>query len=1095
MTRIGVALLAALACAAGAAYAQTDGLDAPVPDIPGAQVDAYSIHIPDMMIRGETYRGVIVSQAPAEGDTVFRFGAGRGDIILPDSVVMAPGVNHAVFELLPVDSTILSGRITTEITVIQPDGEIVDIPVETHPGVGTASRLWIVGPGTDGVVCDGPLDAAAGDVAARAAEGVFDEPSPDKEIRTRMSHTTIHVFITDRYCTPVTAPPGGVMFTMSSDTQDIAFGSGRTHLTGTIPQGYNSAVVDVEVNGAGIIYATGRGVSPDSMSISTAPVGVELHLGIGPSLAMESSFVKWYLWIERDGERFVPDAPLPVYLTTDNPVLASFDRSLVDSSGPAFADIRPHRAFMVDGAASGVIHTGTPAGVGDMRLLAGDRQVTVHAHVPGIGAASADFQVGMPGPTGGEFTMQSDQLQRCMKEDAALPDGFYSDTCNEMWHRLLIASHFYDIKDADTGGPLNTAADTVGFLNSLFGGDNTDSGAALFDLVNRLNEYSISDEATGGLAADLTQLLERYLQTSDISVQPTLDLGVAAEMLNRIPRNPPPNMVFVESYPGKPGVEHVVVSTLYTDGAVTFPTYMPDGTITMSSDWGIDHPPEIRTYGSGLRPEAPGTRPSSVDVPVSVAADGTLSASLGGVGSHTISIDRLAPADGKRLHVSTLPGSGERDLVAIISVVDGEGLITRHDGPVYVEAGQGASDVELVGWRGGGGMVRGSVDGVGEIVVHAPGVGGGTALTTPVRHEVGLHVWHPDRVHVAEEFPLAAHTLDADGLPIRRVQVEVAGDVTEAGSGIALTASGNVPVIVEHGGMFHAGELAGFLNEADVSVDISTGSVVELHDTVIVNIHTGAMQEPSVSVRGEPLLFSGERERWEALADSAGSHTISVTVSKPGWVDYHETWDLRVSHLLDIEYDATTVSGLRADADLTVCGETIPAGLVYRMEPGLCDVSAPAGIRIGDVAYRLDSLVVNGRAMQPGATHNFDADSTIVATYGGVVTVDVVAVMPDGSSEDILFGAEYAPGDMVYVEADPQYELWGLIWDRPAAWSGLPAGAVTYGPAAEWEATGNAMVTIQYERDITYLVVLGAVGLTVPVVFMMRRRIPGLRFK
>lgn len=1084
-------LAAALACllaVSGAAYAQTD--DGMLPADAGP---AYEIHIPDMMIRGETYQGLIVAREPATADVTFRFGSAGGDIILPEAAVMRAGTNHALFDMHPIDSTILSGRISTMVTVISPDG-IRDIGVETHPGVGTVSRLWIVGPGEGGVVCDGPTDGSAADVAARAAEGVFDAPEPDKEIRTRLSQTAVHIFLADRYCTPVTAPPGGVAFQVSSDTPDISFGASRTHVRGVIPEGFNSAVLDVSVDGSGTIYATGTGVAPDSMRIEGEPVTVELHLGIGPTVAMESSHVWWYLWMERDGERFVPDAPLPVYLTTDNPVLASFDQSLVDSSGPAFADIRPHHEFMVGGSASGIIHTGTPAGVGDVRLLAGDRDVTVYAHVPGVGAAEASFQVGMPGPTGGELVMESDQLQRCITEDTALPDGFYSQACNEMWRRMLVASHFFDIKSAATDAPPSTADETINFLNSLFGGDNTDSGTALFDMVNRLNEYSISEEATGGLAADLTQLLERYLQTSDISVQPTLDLGVAAEMLDRMPANPPPNRLHAEYFPGKPGTVNVVVSAFYDDGSVVFPVYMPDGTITVSSDWGLDHPPEVRTYGSGPRPEAPGTRPSAAEIPVAVVADGTLSASLGGVGSHTIQVERLAPDTGKRLHVATLPGSGERDMIALISVVDSDGLLTSHEGDIYVEAGQGASDVGLAGWRGGGGMVRGSVDGVGEIVIHAPGLGGGTALTTPVRHETGLAVWHPDTVHVSEEFPLVAHALDSDGLPIRRVQVEVAGGVTDAGGGLALRHPGTVPIIIEYGGMFHAAEIDGFMNRADVGVAASS-EVVELNDTVVVSVHTGAMDNPQVSVAGGQLLFSGERERWEALANVTGQHTVRVSVSQPGWEPYDTDIPIRVSHLLDIAYDASTADGARADAALTICGHEVPSGISHKMEPAQCRVSVPQSLRIGEVSYHLESLEVDGRAMQSGSVHNFAADSVVRALYAGVVTVEVMASMPDGASVELLWG-EYSPGDYVVVNAEPQYQWWGLVWDRPVSWSGLPPGAFTSGTVSEWDVEGNATVTVQYERDLTYLVMAGAAVLSVPAaLFMVRKRLPGLRFK
>ena len=1056
---------------------------------------AYEIYVPDMMIRGERYQGLIVSSLPADSPEVFRFGAG-GDLVLPDSVVLQAGANHVLFDILPVDSTILSGLVSTGITVIPPDGEISEMDLETHPGVGTISRLWIVGPGSGGVVCDGPQEMSVAAIAERAAAGVFDEPDPTKEIRTRLPQTAIHVFLTDRYCTPVTAPAGGVAITLSSDTPAITFGGGSTHVTGTIPEGYNSAVVDVgigAVGGGGIIYATGTGVSPDAILVENEPVEITVHLGIGPTMAMESSFVTWHVWIERDGRQYIPDGPVPVYLTTDNPVLASFEQTLIDSTGTAFGDIRPHHEFMFKGSASGVLYTGTPAVVGDLRLLAGDRDIQVTAHVPGYGSATASFQVGMPGATGSEFQVNTDQLQECIKEEGALPTGFYSDACNEMWHRLLVASHFFDIEDAG-GEPIDTAEETINFLNRLFGGDNTESGQALFELVDRINEYSLSDGATGGLAGDLTTLLGNYLQTTEVTVQPVHELGLTSEMLKRIPADPPPNGLILESFPGMPGTANVVISTLFKDESFTFPVYIPDGTITLSSDSGLVHPPQIHTYGSAPRHDTPGTRPSAVVVPVKVQGGGTLTASLGGVGSYSVAIDDIAPSEGKRLHVATLPGSGERDMIALLSVVDADGLLTNHHGEIYVEAGQGAFDVELVGWRGGGGMIRGSVDGVGEIIVHAPGLGGGTALTTPVRHEVDMDVWYPGVVHVAEEFPLVVHTLDSEGLPIRRVQAEISGDVQAAGGGLALMVGGETPVIVEHEGMFHSGIIHGFLNRADVNVNTLTGSLVELNDTVVVNIDTGAMYDPEVMVSGGGLLFSGERERWEALADTTGEYTVEVNVFQPGWESYSETLSLKVSNLAELDYDATTIDGTRVDVNLTTCGQTVLPGGFFRMEPGLCEVFVPEETTIGGITHHLDSLVVNGQGVRPGATFDFDGDSEVRAIYRGVITVEMHAIFPDGTSAELMWN-RYTPGDRVTIMAEPQYEFWGLVWDRPDRWVGLPAGAFQVGDVAEWTAAEDVTVTVEYVRDLKFVLVALAAGLGIPIVVFMRHRIPGLRFK
>ncbi len=1060
-----------------------------------SQVDTsqYDIHIPDMMIRGESYQGVIISETPAEYDIIFRFGAGGGDVILPETVTLYSGSNHAIFDILPVDSTILTGKISTIITVITPDGNIHEIPVETHPGVGTVSRLWIVGPGENGATCKEPADTTSAAISNRAAEGIFETPNPNKEIRTNLSETTIHLFLADRYCTPVTAPPGGITFMVSSNSPNLTFGDDSTHVRGLIPEGFSTGIIDVSVSGDGILYATGDGVSPDSISISSEPVDVEIHLGIGPEQSMESSFVNWFVWITRDGEQYVPDYPIPLYLTTNNPVLSSFDRYLIDSTSPTF-EIRPHKTYLVHGVASGVLHVGTPARVGDLRVLAGDREITVTAHIPGVGTATDTFQVGIPGQVDNEINIDVAGIERCMEEEATLPDGFYSHSCTNMWESLLIASHFFDISDGvGQSSYLDNAQETTAFLDGIFGGDNTERGKALFDLVNNINEYSITGDIGAGISDEITNLFSQYLQTSNVSVERDSGLGVTSEQLERLPDEILPNEVVVEAFPGKVGTYHLVVSTRYNGGGFNVPTYIPDGIITLTS-FGLEHEPEVRTYGSNERFEAPGTRPASVVIPVIITYEdgGQVTASLGGVGGNTIMIENITPDSKKRLHVSPLPGSGQRDLIAILSVVDSDGMVVNHTGDIFVEAGKGASDVALTGWRGGGGMIRGSVDGVGEIIIHAPGLGGGTALTTPVRHETDMYVWYPGMVHVAEEFPLVAHALDSDGLPIRPIQVTVAGQVQQSGYGLELSAAGKVPVIVEYEGIFHAGVINGFLNTADIRVDTAFGRLVQLNDTIIIEVDTGVMQNPRVTVSGGDLLFSGERERWVALADKAGPHTIDITVNQPGWEPYNDEVVLRVTRLFDIDYNAITSQGVRVVADAKICGEMVRPGVIHSMERNLCEVTVPESMTFEGISHELVSLTIDGVPVQSGLIHDFDDNTGIVAMYEGVIRVEAFASYSDGTEEELLLRT-YAPDDIVTIPVESQYDYFGLVWDRPDKWEGLPPDAITYDGRVQWSASEDAFITIRYAQDLTYVIILGAAGLSAPVIILMREKIPFLR--
>lgn len=1049
---------------------------------------AYTIHIPDTMIRGETYRGIIIYQIPPDTDRTFHLASPSGDITIQEAAIVQAGTNHAMFDIYPEQSTILSGTIQTTLTVIPPDGNIQDIKVETHPGVGVISRLWMVGPGAEGAGCSTPDSTTTQEITDRAAEGIFEVYTPENTVRTRLNMASVYIFLTDRYCTPSVAPQGGVAITVTSDSPDVTFGTDTPHTTGVIPQGYNAAILDVylQPGAEGVLYGSGKGVISDAIRVVNEPDIVSVHLGVGPSVAMESSYVTYHVWLEQGGEQYIPDRPISVYMVTDNPVLASFDRTLVDSSGPAIHKIRPHHTFLKDGVATGIIHTGTPATVGDLRLLAGTRDITVTAHVQGIGSATAEFTVGKP-IDDQEITLQAEQLQECISEQIEYPQGAYPQQCTDAWQRLLLAAHFFDIRAADGNAP-DTPKETIALLDAVFGGDNTQSGNALFELTSRLNEHSFEPNYVDNFRHELTKLLNTYLGTTDAGVDiPEQDEGIVADMLDRVPVDPPPNRVVAEAFPSVLGMASLVVSTTHDE----IPVYMPDGVITLSSDSGLYHDAEVPTFGSTHRQEAPGTRPSAVVIPVQIRGGGTITASLGGVGSDTIKITDIYPEQGRQLHVSPLPGSGERDIIAILSVLQ-DGAVVQHNGPVHIAPGQGVSDITLDEWRGGAGAIRGLVNGVGEIIIHAPNVGAGVALTTPVRYEADLALWYPDTVHVSEEFPFVAHTLDAGQNPIRKVDVELSGDIAISGTGVELEAPGEVPVIVRYGSIYKAGTIEGFLNTADIAVTPSA-DIVELDDVVILRVDTGAMTQPYISISGGPLSFIGERDRWEAPASVAGTHNVEISVTQPGWEPIHQTVQVRVSHLLELNYDAVTVHGVLVDATVTVCGKVIPRGLA-QIEPGLCSVEVQPQIVVDGISHKLDTLYVNDVQIQNGATIQFDSDTSITATYVGSVTIEITYETPDGIGGELHY-MSYRPGDTVLVEVPSEYHWWGLVWDRPAQYTGIPANALYTQQTLQFTADTDVFGVIQYERDYTYLIMLGAAGPTIPIVYMYRARIKGLRFK
>ena len=1063
----------------------------------------YNIYIPDMMIRGVEYHGVVVSNLPVQYDTTFRISGGV-EFVFDEDIQIQRGSNHGIFSILPVDTSIFTGQITSTINIILPDGSDKTIDVDTYPNTGTVSRLWIVGPGEDGKDgCSENISTSeiSSSIQDRIAEGVFEQPKTKKIINTELETTTLYVFITDRYCTPVTAPKGGVEITITSFSPDVTFGGGRTIITDVIEEGFNSAIIDVVVTGEGEIYATGENVSPDSIIMTTEPTGIQVEIGMSPPHVMENSHGMWYVWLERDGVQYIPETPVEVYLVSDNPVLSSF-KVMHDATKVRLHEIQPYTTHIVNGYAKGKIYTGQPIDVGDVRILASDRDVTITAHVQGYGTASTSFHIGSPSTTDTEFTVDSKSIRMCMAEEPILPDGMYNDSCNEMWQRLLVTSYFFDFVDSG-GEPLDSANDTIKFLNQLIGGDNTEEGEALYKLMSTVNDYSARANVTGGMSEHIKDLLGEYLSVSDIEIIPS-QIRADSQMLNRFQNEEPlPNSIVIDSFPTIPGKADVIITAMYEGDGMRFPVYIPDGTITLFSTGALEHENIIKTFGSNIRSEAASTRSSSIIVPVFVKSDGEITASFAGVGSASTGIQDMTSDSGKRLHVSPIAGSGLHDIIAFVSVIDSKGTVTSYDGDISIRGGQGTDNIQYSDrWRGGMMEIRGIVTGVGEIIVLAPGLGGGTAFTTPIRHDVDMDIWYPERVHVSEEFPIIGHTLDVSGNPIQRIQqFSISGDISKnQNNHIILDSSGEVPLIIESDNLFESVIIEGFINKPEININRNFDEIIQFGETVIIDVDTGLINNPNINVDSSSggLLFSGERERWEAIASSDGSVDIEISVYKPGWEPFNQVLPVDISRVIEVVYEAETEIGGTPPANLKICDQTIIPDTITSIVPGLCEIQLPDSIMFNNIQHKLVELRLNDNIIENNNIYNIKDNSNVFARYAGIVSVEAYASYPDGTEREILYDV-YGLGDNVVLNVEPEYEFWGLIWTEPVDITGVPSNAFSHEGIISWEASEDVSIMITYKQNITYLVILGAITLGIPIIVLLRHKIPfrisGVRFK
>ncbi len=145
----------------------------------------------------------------------------------------------------------------------------------------------------------------------------------------------------------------------------------------TIFNGTTHASFDMQVMATGDITATGIGLVSGSAHITKSQEVVDVKIAIAPNIALENSYVNYFVWLEQNGRPYKVPYILKVELQSSNT-----DVLRLGVSPSSYQNTNTVTISMQDGMAAGRLYTGE-RGLAD-----------VFASVPEYGHASAQIYVG-----------------------------------------------------------------------------------------------------------------------------------------------------------------------------------------------------------------------------------------------------------------------------------------------------------------------------------------------------------------------------------------------------------------------------------------------------------------------------------------------------------------------------------------------------------------------------------------------------------------------------------------------------------------------------------------------------------------------------
>ncbi len=955
-----------------------------------------SLFIPDIMLAGERYEGMLLLEEPRPGPYPVLLASGGG-VAVPEMVLVEAGANHAVFEVVPTEA----GAAGT-VSAVRPDGDAVQASYQVYPGAGP--RIRIIPPSAT----PGILEASAGEVP-------------------------LLIYLADHLGAPLRAAgPVPVHLDASPAVRlpgELAIPANRTHLQ-----------VTMRVHGDGWVHASSPGLAGDTLEVRTVHDGVSVRLGVAPNPAPPGSAAAWFVWLERDGQAYVPDRTHQVYVTSSHPVAAD--------TRPAAHPGETRPRVMDGGLLHGTIYTGPPASPGDLRGHPGGTTIT--AAIPGVGSASVHLGVG-PQPAG-ELTGLIGTVNGCLGE---------GNGTGSVWR-----------------GPCGGALQAFGMLGGrVLPGTGSDP-ATLY--LGEADHRTVLDVR----AAMRVSGVERPADTVRLWAFPDVPSRMAwlvAGFYWSVPGLPD---LLVPARPPEPPVAAILphVSPLELPrmvpggGPAVVPIQPPGPANITVSARGIE-PASIRVAGQ------PDGGRHHLGILASPAGDGP-----GPLGMVWVADDlgRLLEPGAAR-HTVEVTGYGGVTVEGI-RWVGAAGLIHGS-----WDGSPGGLQARMAGAAPAGAALPPDDD---EDPIQ------GIRLWMPGR--VHASEEFPVAVHAVDGEGRPVHRVTSGAAFVSDAAYSVPGDRMVAdrpGGGVSAVWAGHADRVMIEPFLNHPGDVR--VDGGGERVRLGERITIQVDPGAIprgtsVRVASGSLDfEPAGANAYAATPGRPGTHLVEVVVGGPGwsAHTRTISYQVDHFVDV--SYIARADDGVPIPFGMT----LEAASGEGPSHQLIP-GTQAVLAPGAYIGRVEENPSLGGQTYRLAGVDINGvpAGAAPTLAVSLREETSVAARYERVILVDAAAA--GDTPVDIQGEGAYPFGSRVRLAAPAVPQWLGLVWLVPTSWEGLPEGAHIAGDisAAEFEAVRSADILVHYEKSYVVLVAVMAAGAAAPavllrdrIILILSRVLPGMR--
>ena len=1028
----------------------------------------FELHIPPKVISGVEYEGMITIREPSKVNIDLKMATSSHDIDIDEFVILEAGKNHVIFPF----------------TIRTVENETVIIYAVTEEYTSTQTT-----------------DVYA--VVERPTKLVISAPTTNDQLYTSSNLLPIKILVTDNQGVPIT-PDVPIKVTISSSS-DIKFGtstapsrscdvSGNADngtstcisttsydgyselLDVTIPAGKNQIDVFTVIRDDGTIYAISDGLQSAFLNVEYESEKIEVKIRAGPTPASTNTVGHFVVWIERNEKVYVPDGVLTVKIHSSNKEIISFPANIASvnkrESNNKGDEIE---VKMINGFAVGEIFYGKqPTNENYPQHLT--------ATIDGYGSGITKIAVVEPLTS---FSHDFSVSFNCMWVYPEKP-------ADRGW--IIVAPYAQQVdgepsclenaEDLTYSAPLTTEAAELAQQIIDEGGDVTDVIGIAEDDIEESDEQGELDE-------EIEQEIERTAVVDELKDK-------LRELLSEEKSVPIPQ----PRYKTSPDDLSNRITLSNSDKILIHDNLTPAQTDRghLFSD----------VLDPGLIPVASAIYPFEA----LTVDEHRLIAVVDGLPSEEMIFESTQSyGEDRKVLISGIPANiGINSDIAFLYIINGEdGPIT--DSTVLHERKSAAVfdhtnailnlDVDRI-WIGGSTTVSGTWDkNSADLRPFVSGIESEVSSITPAGIIVELDLWMPERFNTGSEFPLAAHSLSSDGVPLARLSPnglifsDTRFELTDNPNRAKSTRDGfGVLNIITSSRHIAERTFESFSNRSDqyISVNPLTNDTIRLGSDILMGLLSGPIDDPDVLFDAAGLDFvKNEAGIYQATPEKDGEYEIEVVVQKEGWEDYIETFTITVDHLVDITADMISDDGVKLPLSLNMTSHADETIKLRNEETksilaGIYEIALPEEYIVGsDRKYKLEGLKLNEESIPVSGsfTHNMINNTKLYATYQREITVSFEGFM-DSESElpDIDGNGDYRYGDMVTITANPVPELFGLIWHIPTEWSDLPIDAVSSGGVIQFEAIDSVSGYVEYEKNYTALMALIGSAVTVPIVII-----------